>query len=249
MTAFRPLRYRKVFMRKILITNDDGITADGIIRLARAAAKLGEVWVIAPDGQRSAMSHYITLHNHIDVYEVKDFPVEGVHAYKTTGTPADCIRFGLINFVKADVVLTGINFGYNCGTDLQYSGTAGAAFEGAVEGVRSIAFSEGAFGVHEVTDAYLDGILEEYIDKPLERNTIWNINFPECPLSEFKGILTDRTVAHGGYFKDSYPFEVLPDGGMRLMIHGEKDVRAQEGSDYRACIDNYISIGVVLNLG
>ena len=105
------------------------------------------------------MSHYITLHSHIDVYEVKDFPVEGVHAYKSTGTPADCVRFGLRNFVQADAVLTGINFGYNCGTDLQYSGTAGAAFEGAVEGVHSIAFSEGAFGVHEVSDKYLEQLL------------------------------------------------------------------------------------------
>ncbi len=236
-------------MRKILITNDDGIYADGIVRLARAAAKFSEVWVIAPDGQRSAMSHYITLHTHIDVYEVKDFPVEGVHAYKTTGTPADCVRFGLLNFVDADAVLTGINYGYNCGADLQYSGTAGAALEGASHGVHSIAFSEGADGVHEVSDTYLEQLLGEYLDKPLERNTIWNINFPECGLKDFKGILTDREVAHGGYYRDSYPSETLPDGGIRLHIHGEKDVRAQEGSDYRACVENYISIGVVRNLG
>ncbi|MCR5427749.1 MAG: 5'/3'-nucleotidase SurE [Lachnospiraceae bacterium] len=236
-------------MRKILITNDDGIYADGIVRLARAAVKFGEVWVIAPDGQRSAMSHYITLHTHIDAHEVHDFPVEGVHAYKSTGTPADCVRFGLLNFVRADAVLTGINFGYNCGTDLQYSGTAGAAFEAAVEGVHAIAFSEGAHGVHEVSDRYLEQLLGEYLEKPLERNTIWNINFPECGLKDFKGILTDRTVAHGGYYRDSYPYETLPDGGIRMTIHGEKEVRAQEGSDYRACVENYISVGVVRNLG
>ena len=236
-------------MRKILITNDDGISADGIVRLARAAVKFGEVWVIAPDGQRSAMSHYITLHTHIDAHEVHDFPVEGVHAYKSTGTPADCVRFGLLNFVQADAVLTGINFGYNCGTDLQYSGTAGAAFEAAVEGVHAIAFSEGAHGVHEVSDRYLEQLLGEYLEKTLERNTIWNINFPECALEDFKGILTGRTVAHGGYYRDSYPYETLPDGGIRMTIHGEKEVRAQEGSDYRACVENYISVGVVRNLG
>ena len=236
-------------MRKILITNDDGIYADGLVRLARAAAGFGEVWVIAPDGQRSAMSHYITLHSPIDIYEVNDFPVAGVHAYKITGTPADCVRIGLQNYVQADVVLTGINFGYNCGADLQYSGTAGAALEAASEGVRSIAFSEGAYGVHEVSDRYLEQMLEEYIDVPLERNTIRNINFPECELKDLNGILTDRTVAYGGYYRDTYPAEKLPGGGIRVHVHGEKDVQAQEGSDYRAVTENYISVGIVRNLG
>ena len=81
-------------MQKILITNDDGIQSDGIIRLARAAKKYGKVWVVAPDGQRSAMSHRITLHETIEFFPV-DFPVEGVHAYASTGTPADCVRFGI----------------------------------------------------------------------------------------------------------------------------------------------------------
>ena len=86
-------------MQKILITNDDGIQSDGIIRLARAAKKYGKVWVVAPDGQRSAMSHRITLHETIEFLSV-DFPVEGVHAYASTGTPADCVRFGILNIVK-----------------------------------------------------------------------------------------------------------------------------------------------------
>ena len=73
-------------MQKILITNDDGIQSDGIIRLARAAKKYGKVWVVAPDGQRSAMSHRITLRETIEFFPV-DFPVEGVHAYASTGTP------------------------------------------------------------------------------------------------------------------------------------------------------------------
>ncbi|MBO7354376.1 MAG: 5'/3'-nucleotidase SurE, partial [Lachnospiraceae bacterium] len=101
----------------------------------------------------------------------------------------------------------------------------------------------------EVSDRYLEQLLGEYLEKPLERNTIWNINFPECALEDFKGILTGRTVAHGGYYRDSYPYETLPDGGIRMTIHGEKEVRAQEGSDYRACVENYISVGVVRNLG
>ena len=107
-------------MQKILITNDDGIQSDGIIRLARAAKKYGKVWVVAPDGQRSAMSHRITLRETIEFFPV-DFPVEGVHAYASTGTPADCVRFGILNIVKEkpDYVFSGINYGYNSGTDIQ----------------------------------------------------------------------------------------------------------------------------------
>ena len=78
-------------MNRILITNDDGIESDGMIRLARAAKEFGEVWVVAPDGQRSAMSHSITLRHSIEAWKV-DFPVQGVHAYACNGTPAEIGR-------------------------------------------------------------------------------------------------------------------------------------------------------------
>lgn len=240
-------------MKKILITNDDGITADGLIRLARAARKYGEVWVIAPDHQCSAMSHHITLHENIFVKPEPDFPVEGVHAYSSTGTPADCVRFGILNFVKAipDAVLSGINFGYNCGSDIQYSGTAAGAFEGASVGAFSLAISEGANGVHEVTDVFLDKILGEYLDAnrhPLEFNTIWNINFPECHIGDFAGIVTDRTVARDAFYIDTYIEEPQPDGTIKLTVHGDYHEEAAEGTDFRACVDNCISIGIVRNI-
>ena len=88
----------RIKMRKILITNDDGIQSDGIIRLAEMAVKLGEVWVVAPDSQRSAMSHSITLRHSIEAWKV-DFPVEGVQAFACNGTPADCVRIGTLNIV------------------------------------------------------------------------------------------------------------------------------------------------------
>ena len=101
-------------MRKILITNDDGIEANGLVRLAREAVKFGEVWVVAPDSQRSAMSHSLTLRGSFEAWKVS-FPVDGVHAYACTGTPADCVRIGVLNIVpdKPDVVFSGINYGYN----------------------------------------------------------------------------------------------------------------------------------------
>ena len=145
---------------KILITNDDGITSDGIIRLARTARKFGDVLVVAPEKQRSAASHSITLHAHVDIVP-HDFPVEGVTAWSCSGTPADCIRVGhryLYNG-ETDLALSGINHGYNVATDIQYSATAGAAFEASFQGLHGITLSEGPGGSHEVTDAYLEDIL------------------------------------------------------------------------------------------
>lgn len=132
-------------MKKILITNDDGIDSDGIIRLAKIAVEFGEVWVVAPESQRSAMSHSVTLRHGIEAWKV-DFPVSGVHAYACDGTPADCVRIGVLNIVpgKPDHVFSGINYGYNVASDIQYSATAGAAFEAAFQKVHTIAFSEDA---------------------------------------------------------------------------------------------------------
>ena len=236
-------------MRRILITNDDGIGSDGLRRLVEAAVKLGEVWVVAPEKECSAMSHRILLREPIDVHPY-DFPVAGVKAFSTSGTPADCVRFGLLNIVKGsvDVVLSGINFGFNCGSDLQYSATVGAAMEAASVGVRAIALSEGMGDCHEVTDDCLDEILQTYIDEELPFNQILNINFPWCKRSEFKGILTDRIVARNAFYHDTYVEEPLPDGGIRLRVSGEYYEDASLSTDVRAVIDGYISIGMVRNL-
>ena len=235
---------------KILITNDDGINASGIIRLAEVAKKFGEVWVVAPDGQRSAMSHSITLRTYIDVYPDKTFPVEGVHAYKCSGTPGDCVRVGVLNIVpgKPDVVFSGINYGYNLASDIQYSATAGAAFEAAFQGVHTIAFSEGMSECHEVTDRYLEEIIAELIDKKLEEGQIWNVNFPDCKLDEFKGILRNRIVSRQAFFSDSYTEERLENEGIRFMVNGKYTGAGEEGTDFGAVINNYVSIGVVSNI-
>lgn len=235
--------------RRILITNDDGIDADGIIRLAAAAVKFGEVWVVAPDSQRSAMSHSITLRDKIDVYPT-DFPVASVKAYKSTGTPADCVRVGVLNIMQGDVdvVLSGINFGYNSATDMQYSATAGAAFEAAFQGKRAIAFSEGFNGIKETTDRYLEEVIAELIDEPLEFGQIWNVNFPECPLEKCKGILRDRKLSHWSFYTDRYDEEKLEDGGIRYRVNGTYREPREEGSDMTALIDGYVSIGIAQNI-
>ncbi|MCR4903669.1 MAG: 5'/3'-nucleotidase SurE [Butyrivibrio sp.] len=236
--------------RNILITNDDGINSKGIEKLAKAALKYGNVYVVAPDSERSAMSHRITLRETIDVKKV-DFPVEGIKgAFAISGTPADCVRIGIRNIVegKTDLILSGINNGCNCGSDTQYSATIGAALEGASSGIHSIAVSETFNSTGEIADAYLEKLLDEYIEKKLQFNQIWNINFPAGSLAELKGILTNRSVSPNSFYDDHFEEEVLPDGTRRLKTVGKYREDAPEGTDFRAIVDGYISIGIVNNL-
>lgn len=237
-------------MRKILITNDDGIEADGIVRLAKEAKNFGEVWVVAPESQRSAMSHSVTLRHSFDAWKV-DFPVEGIHAYACSGTPADCIRIGILNIVpgKPDVVFSGINFGYNLASDLQYSATVGAAFEGAFQNVPSIAFSEGFDEIHEDTDHYLHEIMEYLLDNLLDDcNRIWNVNFPGCTLEDCKGILYNRTVSADEFYKDRYKETVVSEDRTTYMVDGIRNFEASEGTDLKAILENYISVGIATNI-
>ena len=238
-------------MRSILVTNDDGITADGLIRLAEAAKAFGEVWVVAPDGQRSAASQSITLRSPIDV-RPHDFSVKGVRAFSCSGTPGDCVRVGSLSIMpaKPDVVLAGINYGFNVASDIQYSATAGAAFEAAFQGCLAIALSEDTGPSHEVTDAFLPEILAKLITEAPQPGRILNVNFPGCPLRECRGILEDRKVSGGTFYRDHYNvLEKLPGGGVRLMVEGVYNEDAEEGTDFRAVVDNYISIGIVKNVG
>lgn len=236
--------------KKIFITNDDGIESDGIVRLAETAKKFGEVWIVAPESQRSAASHSITLRHPIDVHP-HVFSVEGVHAFSCSGTPGDCVRVGTLNIMpdKPDVVLSGINFGYNVASDIQYSATAGAAFEGEFQGYLSIALSEGITGCHEVTDRYLEEVLEELMKKDYVPGQIWNVNFPHCRLEECKGVLYDRKVSRKAFYTDRYKaVEEFANGGVSLMVDGIYSPEYEELTDYGAILDNYVSIGIVRNL-
>ncbi|MCR5746421.1 MAG: 5'/3'-nucleotidase SurE [Lachnospiraceae bacterium] len=237
--------------RKILITNDDGIVSDGIIRLAKTAVNFGEVWVVAPDSQCSGISHCITLRHPIEIHP-HDFPVQGVRAFSCSGTPGDCVRVGSLGVMpaKPDVVLSGINYGYNVASDLQYSATAGAAFEAEFQGCLAIAFSEDACERHEITDKYLKDILEELLDEERIPGQIINVNFPGCAMQDFKGILRDRKVSGAAYFTDHYNrIKEFPDGGAEYMVEGVHLPEYDEGTDYAAVLDGYISIGRVTNIG
>ncbi|MBQ7582787.1 MAG: 5'/3'-nucleotidase SurE [Lachnospiraceae bacterium] len=234
---------------RILLTNDDGIEADGLIRLARAAKEFGEVWVVAPESQRSAASHSVTLRHPVEAWRV-DFPVEGVTAYACDGMPADCVRVGVLNIMRGNVdhVFTGINHGYNVASDLQYSATAGAAFEASFQKIHTIAFSEEHCDRHAVTDRYLKEIMGKLLDQPLGPGQIWNVNFPGCELSACKGVLYDCKVSRDEFYTDRYTETEISEGHMSYMVDGQRNYAASEGTDLYAVINDYVSVGIVNNL-
>jgi 5'-nucleotidase len=168
----------------ILITNDDGINADGIIELAKAIKSIGNVYIVAPDSQRSATGHSITIHNPIMVKEA--FIDEDIKAYAISGTPADCVKVGieaLFKDVEIDLVLSGINNGSNLGTDVVYSGTVSAAIEGLIQNKPSIAVSYNEFNVSKETYTEAAKYIVEIVNNlknnmDIFNDCILNINIP-----------------------------------------------------------------------
>ena len=233
---------------RILVVNDDGIMAEGIRRLAEMAAVLGEVWVVAPASQCSAMSHRITVRGQLEVKPV-EFSVEGVQAYSVSGTPADCVKVALQYVMpkKPDIVFSGINCGYNVGLDLLYSGTVGAAMEALLNGIPAIAFSCEMNDVYDVVDEYLLPITKELLDLPLPANELWNVNFPGCTVAELKGVLRERIPAQTQFYLDHYDKEEYDGGAFCLTASGIPITESVEGTDIAAVQGNYISIGTIRN--
>lgn len=233
---------------KILVVNDDSIQSEGIRRLAQAATQLGEVWVVAPDHQCSAMSQKITIFEDIPV-RAYPFPVKVNGAWSVGGTPADCVK-AAVNFllpVKPDYVFSGINHGFNAGYDVAYSGTIGAAMEGLMKGIPSIAFSNDFTGGFEVADQYLLPIMRELMAAKIAKNELWNVNFPGCRLHELKGILRDRKVAPMQLYIDRYEEKQEADGSLSLRNRSVPvgSDEAPEGTDVAAILNAYISIGTL----
>ena len=235
-------------MRKILISNDDGIESEGLARLAVVAKQLGEVWVVAPQKQYSAMSHSATFWSPVDVWPV-EFPVEGVHAYVTSGTPADCVSIGLTTIVPGgpDNVFCGINCGFNIASDIQYSATVGAAMESANHNIHTVAFSECHTGIHEVTDKYIESIAAELIERPLNRNEIWNVNFPGCTVEECGGVKYDCIVSQDDFYAGGYDVVAKDGDKISYQVNFARNWNATEGTDLSAIIGNCVSVGKVRN--
>lgn len=234
---------------KILVVNDDSINSPGLAVLAKAAAQLGEVYVVAPATQCSAMSQKLSIHADLLVEKV-DFPVEVKAAYKVSGTPVDCVKVALHYILdeKPDYVFSGINEGYNVGYDIAYSGTLGAAFEAVMNGIPAIAFSNTMGAPLDMAEKHLLPIAKDLIEAGQERGEVWNVNFPGGIGTEPKGILRDRQVGAIQFYEEEYLEEKLSDTSARLTGKGtpltEND-SVPADSDVEAVLKGYISIGKV----
>ena len=228
---------------RILLTNDDGILAEGIYTLAKELEKDHEVILVAPESQRSAQSHAITLFTPLVVKEVN---LEGLRskAYSISGTPADCVRVGLDTLAEGpiDVVLSGINMGLNSGMDILYSGTVSAAIEANVYKVPSIAVSaewvDGS-AYYEVAAKYAKMILEKSKDKLLESNIVLNINTPHVKEENIKGI---KICKIGGVIYDYYFMEYNEEGERTLKLKGRRNGELEEDTDRYYLSQGYVTL-------
>ena len=185
---------------RILISNDDGIYSPGISALAKAAARFGEVCIVAPDVEQSSMSHAITSSRPL---RFKRIHLERFEACSVNGTPADCVALGMHRWGHVDFVLSGINLGLNLGNSLWHSGTLAAAKQAALLGSRGIAFSTNVSDSREPDFAGLEPYVAKVLDllMPTKTLPLVNVNLPEKP----KGIRwTRQSVRH-------YDGKVVPD--------------------------------------
>lgn len=167
---------------RILLSNDDGIDAPGLMALQEELAKRAEVWVVAPDREQSASSHSITLHRPLRVTP------RGERRFAIDGTPTDCVYIAVHHLMRGkrpDVVCSGINHGPNLGVDVLYSGTVAAATEGALLGISSIAFSLAGGEAFQGPARFAAALAEEVAARPLPQSTLLNVNFPAVETERF----------------------------------------------------------------
>ena len=229
---------------RLLLTNDDGILAHGLDCLRRAAEPLGDVTIVAPDREQSAMSHSLTLHHPLR-------PVRrGERRWQVDGTPTDCVMLAVEALMadRPDWVLSGINHGQNMGEDVLYSGTVSAAMEGLAFGIPSIAISF-AGGDLRADVSMLDGLipvltplLEHLTALPdFPKDTLLNVNIPPRKAGEVQGVRLTR-LGRRVYsnslqpMKDPWGRDIYWIGGGQIEWTGSED------SDFRAIEEGYISV-------
>ena len=218
---------------KILLVNDDGIEAQGLKHLVDWAKTKGEVYVFAPKIQQSGKSHSIEIHNGYEVKKVDIF--DGVECYSVDSTPADCVRIAILGMKKKpDLVISGINCGFNVGEDVHYSGTVGACFEAARLGYKTMAVST-CFSSFDNAVKQIDRVFNEITKrKMLDYADILNVNIPE----NGEEILITRMGP--AIYTDNFTF--LPDGTANpclvCLYNGSKNFEF----DTDATMNGYITI-------
>lgn len=228
---------------KILVTNDDGIYAPGILALNNSMKEIGDAYVVAPDYERSAVGHAITLSDPLRVLEV-DRNGE-FFGWAVNGTPADCVKLAtkaILNF-KPDLVVSGINQGPNTAINVIYSGTVSAATEGTIMDIPSIAFSVTSFRKVDFSFASLVAkkIAGLVLQHGLPQGTLLNVNIPALPEEQIKGIKITRQGR--GRYEEAFEKRIDPMnrtyywlGGKRLFLDTDEDI------DEVANQNQYVSI-------
>ena len=222
---------------RILISNDDGYQADGIIQLAKSLGEIAEVIVVAPSENKSAASSSLTIGKPLKPIQIEK------NVYAIDATPSDCVHLALCGFIKEsiDLVVTGINFGANLGDDVIYSGTVAGAIEGRFLGLPSIAMSLASWECkHFDTAGNIAKLLVNQIDKaPLAYNTIINVNVPDIPISEIKGI---RSTRLGNRHKSEPSIQDSKDPSLYWIGENGKEADNGDGTDFHAVSNNFVSV-------
>jgi 5'-nucleotidase len=215
----------------ILITNDDGIHAPGIFALKKALEKVGDVLVVAPDAERSAVGHAITLSDPLRVSEIKK--EDCFFGYAVNGTPADCVKLGIrcLSDNPIDLVVSGINLGPNTATNIIYSGTVSAAAEAVIMGLPGLAISLTSFDVpeFEYSCSLAQQLTKKIIEFGLPEGTLLNVNVPPLKPDEIEGIVITRQGK--GRYEESFDKRVDPNNrtyywltGKRMNLDHDNDV-------------------------
>jgi len=230
----------------ILVTNDDGIDSPGLWALAEAMSRVGDTLVVAPDSERSGSGTCFSLHSDTTVEEVPT-TIPHVEAYAVGGTPSDCVVLGIRRLSgnrHIDLLVSGINPGGNMGRDIPYSGTVMATLQGHFRRIPSIAMSLAILTRDKKPDYSVAATVAEHLARRIEggslpSDAILNVNVPDIPMEEIKGIVTTRTAADGWVRL----MPVISEGGTRFVSSTRAaGVDLPEGTDMWAVTSGRISI-------
>ncbi len=234
-------------MTHILVTNDDGVNAPGLLALAKAMDKIGDVTILAPDRNWSASGHVKTMHRPLRVKEVQ--LEAGVKALASDGAPSDCVALAQLGLVekRIDIVVSGINPNANIGYDVTYSGTVTAAMEAVIGGIPGVAISldspENHLGVLDYAPSahFARQIVEALLNRGFPEKTVINVNVPYLPDDEIKGFQITRQGMR--LYRDRLDRRSDPRGKPYYWIGGDAPTGVREdGTDYGALKAGYVSI-------
>jgi 5'-nucleotidase len=224
---------------RILVTNDDGIQSPGIASLALALSTIGEVWVVAPDRERTAVAHAVTLHKPLRLHRVAP------RTFSVNGTPVDCVNLALLKIMPKppSILVSGINKGVNLGDDVMYSGTVSAAMEGTILGVPSVAVSQE--GQHAfrfaVGAAYAACVVKLVLERGLPEETLLNMNVPDRPRRLIRGVRI--TGLSRRRFHNPIIEKLDPHGRKYYWIAGKRiSWSRSKDADHEAIEDGMVSI-------